>query len=75
MRAGVFSLVEAVFDPNETLQQICDVFSPQATKKAITISWQVSAFLRLPNKYHDHTMPQQALINPRVNESLTQLEM
>ena len=49
MKEGVFSLSEQVFDPNETLQMVCDIFDAQTKAKGIDISWVVLMSLRLPN--------------------------
>ena len=41
LRDGVFILVDAAFDPNETFQQIISIFKPQAKAKEIKIDFIV----------------------------------
>jgi len=35
LQSGVLKLVEKVFDPTETFQLVCDIFSPQTQAKGV----------------------------------------
>ena len=41
LKDGMFSLVNEAFNPSETFDLVCSIFSPQAQAKGINISWQL----------------------------------
>ena len=41
LKSGRFKLVKTVFDPKETFQMVCDIFSPQTIAKGVSISWEI----------------------------------
>ena len=50
IKDGVFILEHQVFDPNDVLEMVCDIFSIQVGAKNVHLSFCVQAGLRLPNK-------------------------
>ena len=47
IKEGVFSQVTEVFDPNEVLNLICEVFAPQTDAKRIKLFWNMERGLTL----------------------------
>ena len=48
IKDGAFSLRDAVFDPNEILDMVVDIFKPQADAKTLKLFWSIDKELVLP---------------------------
>jgi len=48
IKDGAFSLQDAVFDPNEILDMVIEIFRPQADAKSLQMSWLTDKDLALP---------------------------
>ena len=48
LKHDAFRFVESVFDPNEILQMIIEIFEPQASAKGISIEWNIEKGLKVP---------------------------
>ena len=41
IKDGVFSIVSQVFDPNEVLEMIIDIFSPQVNARGVLLNFYI----------------------------------
>ena len=48
IKDGAFSLNDAVFDPNEILDMVIEIFKPQADAKSLNLLWSIDKDLALP---------------------------
>ena len=39
LKDGVFNLIQEKFDPNEIMNLVCSIFSPQSETKGVVVSW------------------------------------
>ena len=67
MRAGIFKLTNAPFDPSIILQMVKNVFQPQATAKKILINISIGVHLNLPQDMMHYLRPSGA--EPQSNSS------
>ena len=55
LKNDAFRFVDSVFDPNEILQMIIEIFGPQAEAKGVSIEWSIQKGLKVPQEGNNYS--------------------